>query len=243
MAFNTTPRVNNRWDKALFCQANRHCFKSFAVYAKGIQTVLPFVLKSFMFCIFLKGNVWYHLPSHWFGTTQRTQTSLGCLQDIWKRSRRLTTKPDVFMTSSRRRRIYDVLKTSYLRCLEDIRFMTSWERLFYDVLKTSHLRRLEDVGFMSSGRRPIYNVLKTSDLWRLGDVWFTTFWRHLIYIVLRTSDFRRFEDVWFTTFWRRLIYNFLMTYVKLYLRRKQRLHNVRKIIFSYLVLSEILRKF
>ena len=96
--------------------------------------------------------------------TQWTQTSLG----------RLTTKPDVFTTSGRRSRIYDVLKTSYLRRLEDVRFITSWRRLFYDVLKTSDLRRLEDVGFTSSWRRLIHNVLKTSDLRLLDDLCKTT---------------------------------------------------------------------
>ena len=39
---------------------------------------------------------------------------------ILKRSRRLTTKHDVVTTSGRKRRIYDVLKTSNLRRLEDI---------------------------------------------------------------------------------------------------------------------------
>ena len=65
--------------------------------------------------------------------SQRTQTSSGRLQDVWKRSRRLTIKPDGFRTSGRRRPIYDVLKTSYLRRLEDVRFLTSWRRLIYDV--------------------------------------------------------------------------------------------------------------
>ena len=42
---------------------------------------------------------------------RRTQTSLGRLHDVWKRSQRLMTKPHVFMTSGRKRAIYDVLKT------------------------------------------------------------------------------------------------------------------------------------
>ena len=54
--------------------------------------------------------------------TQRTQTSLRRLQDVLKRSRRLATKQDVVTTSGKRRRIYDVLKTSDLRRLEDVRF-------------------------------------------------------------------------------------------------------------------------
>ena len=57
--------------------------------------------------------------------TQRTQTSLRRLQDVLKRSRRLATKQDVVTTSGKRRRIYDVLKTSDLRRLEDVQFTTS----------------------------------------------------------------------------------------------------------------------
>ena len=95
-------------------------------------------------------------------TSQWTQTSLRHLQDVLKRSRRLTTKPDVVTTSYRRRLIYD-----------------SWRRPIYVVLKTSDLRRLEDVWFTSSWRRPIYDVFKTSDWRRFEDVWFTTSWRRL----------------------------------------------------------------
>ena len=51
--------------------------------------------------------------------TQRTQTSFRRLQDVLKRSRRLASKPDVVTTSGRRHRIYDVLRTSDLRCHED----------------------------------------------------------------------------------------------------------------------------
>ena len=56
---------------------------------------------------------------------QRTQTSLRRLQDVLKRSRRLTTKQDVVTTSGKRRLIYDILKTSDLRRLEDVKFTTS----------------------------------------------------------------------------------------------------------------------
>ena len=68
------------------------------------------------------------------------------------------------------------LKTSYLCHLEDIQYTTSWRRLIYDVLKTSHLRRTEDiedvanlrriknVWFTTSSARLIYEVLKTSNL-------------------------------------------------------------------------------
>ena len=66
-----------------------------------------------------------------------------------------------------RRRIYDVLKMSDLRCLEDVQFGTSWKRLIYNVFRTSDLRRHKDRRFTSS--------------WR--DVQFTTSWRHLIHCV------------------------------------------------------------
>ena len=58
-------------------------------------------------------------------TTQRTHTCLRRLQDVLKRSRRLTTKPFVLTTSGRRRLIYDVLKTPDLCRLKDVRFTTS----------------------------------------------------------------------------------------------------------------------
>ena len=46
---------------------------------------------------------------------------LRCLaQDVLKRSRRVTTKQDFVTTSEKRRRIYDVFKTSDLQRLEDI---------------------------------------------------------------------------------------------------------------------------
>ena len=77
--------------------------------------------------------------------TQRTQTSLRRLQDVLKRSRGVATKQDVVTTSEKRRRIYDVLKTSDLRRLKDVQLRTSWGRQIYDVLRTSDLRRLEDV--------------------------------------------------------------------------------------------------
>ena len=86
--------------------------------------------------------------------TQRSQKSIRCLQGVWKRSWRLTTKPDVFITSGRRRRIYNVLKTSDLCSLEDVHFRTSCWRRIYVVLKTSNLRRYEGVWFnLSWGQR------------------------------------------------------------------------------------------
>ena len=74
--------------------------------------------------------------------TQPTQTSLRRLQDVLKRSRRLTTKQDVLTTSGKRRQIYNILRKSDLRRLEEDQFATSWKRLIYDVLKTSAKRYL-----------------------------------------------------------------------------------------------------
>ena len=119
-------------------------------------------------------------------TTQRTHTCLRRLQDVLKRSRRLTTKPYVLTTSGRRRLIYDVLKTPDLCRLKDVRFTTSWRSLICDVLKTSDSWCLRDVG-----------------LRRLDDVLFTTCSRLLIYDVLKTSNLRHLEDLGFTS-WGRL---------------------------------------
>ena len=77
-------------------------------------------------------------------------------------------------------------KTSSRRLEKDIGFTTSWRRLICVVLKTSNLRRLDnvwfatssDVWFTTSWRCPIYVVLKTSNL-RLKDVWFMMSWRRL----------------------------------------------------------------
>ena len=118
--------------------------------------------------------------------SQPTQTSLRRLQDVLNRSRRLTTKQDVVMTSGKWRPIYDVLKTSDLRCLEDVQVTTSWRRLIYDVFRASDFQRPEDVWFTSSWRSPICDVLKTSDLRCLEDVQFTTSWRRLTYDVFKT---------------------------------------------------------
>ena len=54
--------------------------------------------------------------SNAFEMSQRTQTSLRRLQDVLKRSRHLMTKQE-FVTSGRRRQIYDTLKTSVKQCL------------------------------------------------------------------------------------------------------------------------------
>ena len=108
--------------------------------------------------------------------------------DVFKTSSgRLTTKPDIVEKSGKRRLIYDILKTSYLRRLEDVQFTRSWRRLICDVLRISDLRCLEDVQFMSSWKRPIYDVLRTSNLRRRQDVWLTTSWGRPIYIIFKTS--------------------------------------------------------
>ena len=161
---------------------------------------------------------WHHL----LFTRQWTQTSLRRLQDVLKRSRRLTTKSDVvktsgksvLFTSSWRRPIYDVLKTSDLQRLKDVWFKTSWRRPIYVVLMTSNLRRLEDVWFTTSGGSLIYNSLKTSDFRCLEEVQFTTSSGRLIYDVFRTSNFLRLEDVRFASSWRRPIYDVFKTSVK-----------------------------
>ena len=44
--FNTAPRIKDRWNKTLFCQVSRHCFKGFAASSKGIHDSASFVLKS-----------------------------------------------------------------------------------------------------------------------------------------------------------------------------------------------------
>ena len=112
-------------------------------------------------------------------TSQRTQTSLRRIQDVLKKSRRVTTKQDVATTSGKRRRIYDVLKTSDLPRLEDVQFTTSWKRLIYNVFRSSGLRRPED---------GCLRHFETSSLGRLEDVRFASSWRCPIYDVLKMSD-------------------------------------------------------
>ena len=117
---------------------------------------------------------------------------------------------------------------SEYRRLEDI-FRTSEKG--HDVLRpnqtTSSRRLAEEVGFILSWKYLTYNVFKTSDL------------RYLVF--LKTSDLSRLKDVWFMTFWRRLIYNFLKMSVKQ--SRSDAYATSKQIIFSYLVLPEIFRKF
>ena len=158
------------------------------------------------------------------------------LQDVLKRSWRLTTKPDVFKTSGKKRLIYNVFKTSYLRRLktsnlqrlEGVRFTTSWGRLIFDVLKTSDLRHLEDVQFTTSSRHLLYVVLRTSDLRCLEDLLFLSFWRRSINVVLKTSNLRRLQDVWKTT--------------SVLQRRSDVYATSKQMVFPYFVLSEIFRK-
>ena len=127
-------------------------------------------------------------------------------QDVWKKMSDLRRLEYVLFKLSRR--------CSYLWRHEDVLFTTSWGRLIYDVLKTSDLRCLEDVLFTTSWRCLIYDVFKKSDLFRLEDVQFTTSSRRLIYDVLRTSDFRHLEDVRFASSSRHSIYDVFKTSVK-----------------------------
>ena len=124
-------------------------------------------------------------------------------------------------------------KTSDLRRLEVVQFMTSWRRLIYDVFRRSDLQRPDDVWFTSSWWRQIRYVLKSSDLQRLQDadlrrledVRFTSSWRRLIYDILKTSDLWRLEDIFKTT------------------SRSDVYTASKETIFSCFVLSEVFRKF
>ena len=115
---------------------------------------IPYCFTWRVGCFYYRYRRIYNQECHIL-TPQQTQTSLKCLQDIFKRSWRPTTKQDIVTTSRKRHRIYDVLKTSYLRCLEDVEFTTSWRRLIYVVLKTSNLGRLENIWFTTSSGRLI----------------------------------------------------------------------------------------
>ena len=77
---------------------------------------------------------------------------------------------DVFRTSEKGHDVLRPNQTSSGRLADDVRFTTSRRRLIYVVLKTSDLPRLEDVGFTLSKGRSIFDVLKTSDLRCLEDV-------------------------------------------------------------------------
>ena len=61
--------------------------------------------------------IWRVFCAHFY--SQWTQMHLRRPQDVLKMSRRLATKPDVVTTSGKRCFIYDVLKTSDLRRLEE----------------------------------------------------------------------------------------------------------------------------
>ena len=132
-----------------------------------------------------KNSKHYFNWSSWKFSFIKQKTWFPVDTDVFKIHR--TTKSNVLTTSGRRSLIYDILKTSDVRRLKDVRFTTTWRRLICDVLKTSDSRRLEDVLFTTSWRRLIYDVLKVSKLRRLEYVWFMSFWRRLICDVLRTS--------------------------------------------------------
>ena len=134
-----------------------------------------------------KNSKHYFNWSSWKFSFIKQKTWFPVDTDVFKIHR--TTKPNVLTTSGRRSLIYDILKTSDVRRLKDVRFTTTWRRLICDVLKTFCLRRLEDV-------------------------WFTTSWRCLNYDVWNTSDLCPFEDVWFAMSWGRLFCNVLKTSVK-----------------------------
>ena len=98
--------------------------------------------------------------------------------DVFKTSSGRLKKVTTPYDQTRRR--HDILqKTSDLRRLQDVWITSSWRRPIYDVLKTFDLRRLKDGRFTTSWRSLIYVVLKTSDLRRLEDIWFTSSWRRL----------------------------------------------------------------
>ena len=134
---------------------------------------------------------------------------------------------DVFRTSLKR---HDVLRPNQMslgRLEKDAWFTTSWRRLIYVVSKTSNLWRLEDVDlwrledawFKTSWRRLFYVFLRTSNLQRLKDVRFTSSWGRPLYDVFKTSDFRHLEDVWFqdvlfTSSWRCPVCDVLKTPAK-----------------------------
>ena len=74
---------------------------------------------------------------------------------------------DVFKTSFERlKKGHDVLrpnKTSSRYLEKDVGFTTSWRRLIYVVLKTSKLWRLQDVWFTTSSVRLVYDILHKFD--------------------------------------------------------------------------------
>ena len=134
-------------------------------------------------------------------SSQRTQTFLRRLQDVLKRSWRLTTNQDIVTTSGKRHRIYDVLKTSDLRCPEDVWFASSWRCQIWDVVKTPDLQRLQVVWFKTSWRRLIYDVQKTSVKWHLCNNVLAMFiqrqkkWLFLIFYCLKYSENFKFSSL------------------------------------------------
>ena len=126
------------------------------------------------------------------------RTSSGRLKKVTTSYDQTKRLHDVFTTPSDVVASSHTLQTSQ-HLAEDVRFTTSRRGRIYVLLKTFDLRRLQDVWFMMSWRRLIYDVLKTSDLRRLKDVRFSTFWRRLIYDVLKTSNLRHLDDLSKTT--------------------------------------------
>ena len=94
-------------------------------------------------------EIWFYFPAD----TSVFKTSSGRLKKITTSHDQTRRRRDVLFTTSWRRLIYVVLKTSNLWRLEDVRFTTSWRCLFttswgrpiYIDLNTSNLRRLQDV--------------------------------------------------------------------------------------------------
>ena len=122
---------------AVLAKSNKYTYLR-VVDSDGIRAYIGimYLRAAFRVNLFNRSSIWNHESAHDIFSatmsekrfefiTQRTQTSLRRLQDVLKRSRRLATKQDVVTTSGKRRRIYDVLKTSDLRHLEDVQFRTS----------------------------------------------------------------------------------------------------------------------
>ena len=134
-----TKQWSNAISTSLFCRNKFLKFIYWLFHLFTLAIISPMFALSYT-CIFYisfpcsKHQSTFPLTSKHLSATQWTQTSLRRFQDFWKS---FMTKPDVATAPGRRCRIYDVLKTSDLRSLEEV-----W---FYDVLKTSDLRRLEDV--------------------------------------------------------------------------------------------------
>ena len=89
------------------------------------------------------------MTKEFLADTDVFKTSSGRLEKVMMSYDQTRRRDDVW----KRRLIYDVLKTSNLQHLEDVRLKTSRGCLIYNVLKTSDLRHLENVQFKTSSRR------------------------------------------------------------------------------------------